>query len=38
MQAEHFLYFNNRKIKGEDLEPVNAFKPLPQVAKAAVRS
>ena len=26
-RAEHFLYFNNSRIYGEDLVPVNAFKP-----------
>ena len=36
MRAELFLCFNNSRIKGEDLVPVNAFKP--PVALAAVRS
>ena len=29
MPTLHFLCFNNSRIKGEDLVPVNAFKPPP---------
>ena len=37
MRAEHFLYFNNSRISGEDLVPVKYIQ-APQVAKAAVPS
>ena len=40
MRAEHFLYFNNSRVQGEDLALVKCIypAPLPPVAQAAVRS